>query len=57
VLFFLSLNALEWRSGTFFRRIFKVLTQSNHLTSRVVTRFLAYKSHYICLKYNKLNLC
>jgi hypothetical protein len=52
VLFFLSLNALERRSGTFLRRIFKVLTHSNHLSSR--GRYAIFW-HINTIQYNKLN--
>jgi hypothetical protein len=40
--FFLSLNAPEWRSGTFFWRIFKVLTQCR---MRIGQNFGIYYEH------------
>jgi hypothetical protein len=50
---FLSLNALEQRSSTFFRRIFKVLRR---FVGRELDKTLEFTMN-ICLKYNKLNLC
>jgi hypothetical protein len=49
--FFLSFNTPERRSGTFFRRIFKVLARCR---MRIGQNFEIHLN--ICLKYNKLML-